>query len=334
MKWLHTPKMLITAVISLVIIGLGGIQSGCERRKVGPPESITIAVSAEPLSAPVYIANEKGFFERQGLQVVFQSYTAGKSALAAVIGGKAHFCTVAETPLMFAGLKGEKIYVVTTIADSNKYLTIVARKDKGIAGPKDLSGKTIGVRKGTTGEYFLHAYLTFYRIAEDRIHIVDMQPEELADALKKGDIDAAAAWYPHTAKQQRILGANAITLENQNIYKILWNIAAGQEFAKAYPETIEKLLRALIQAQRYIEEHPKDAQKIVEGYVGAENIMLADFNFDIRLSQTLILSLEEQARWAIRSGLTGKKEIPNFLRMMYAEGMEAVAPDSVTVVHR
>lgn len=334
MERTYTVKTAITAVIASVIIGLTGIQQGCELKKAGRTENITIAVVALPLSAPVYIAHEKGFFEREGLRITLQPYTTGKDALAAVIGGKAHFGTVAETALMFAGMKGERIYIISTIADSRRLMGIVARKDRGIAGPEDLKGKTIGVTMGTYAEYFLHAYLTFNSVAENRVHKVDMNAEQIADALAKGDIDAAVAWHPHITHQQKILGTNAVILANETIYKMWWNIAAAQDYVKENPETVKKLLRALIQAQHYIVENPQEVQKVMAGYVRDDTAVLGDINFDVRLSQNLILSLENQARWALRSGLTDKKKIPNFLRLIYTDGLEAVDPDSVTVVQK
>lgn len=328
-----TPKTGVPAIILTVFTALAVLLSGCAREKAGQPEKVTIAVSVESLSAPLYVAYEKGFFEQQGLQVVFTPYRTGRDALAALIGGNAQFCTVAETPVMFAGLKGEKIAVVATIADSDNHVKITARKDRGIAGPQDLAGKTVGLRKGTSAEYFLHSYLTFHRIAQDRVRTVDMGPEEMAEALVKGTIDAAVAWAPFTTEQQNKLGINGISLENQYVYKILWNIVAGQDFAVTHPETVQKLLRALLQAQHYLKENPEDAQKIVDGHIG-KGTALGDINFDIRLSQTLILSLEQEARWAIGRGLADNRKMPNYLRLLYPEGLKAVAPESVLVVDK
>ncbi|MBZ0156400.1 MAG: NrtA/SsuA/CpmA family ABC transporter substrate-binding protein [Alphaproteobacteria bacterium] len=334
MKVLFRAKKTVLPAMSLLFLITGIVLALLySRRTPRPAEEVTIAVSAVPLSAPVYVAYAKGFFEREGLQVTLQKHEVGKDALDAVIAGKAHFCTVAETPLVFAGLNGEKIYIIATLADSNRYIKIAARKDRGIAGPKDLEGKTIGVRKGTTSEYFLHAYLTFYRIAKDRIHVVDMRFNEMTGALLQGIIDAAVSWPPYLTEQQKRLGANGMTLSNEHIYKIYGNVAARQEFVAVHPEAVKKLLRALIQAQQYIEENPKDAQRIVDGCVGKGAAALDDFNFDVRLSQSLIFALEEQARWAISNRRTDRKEVPNFLRLLYTKGMEEVAPDSVMVIH-
>jgi NitT/TauT family transport system substrate-binding protein len=334
MKCFNNPKITMTAVIALVVISLTVIHPGCERKTIGDKEKITIAVSPQPISAPVYIAYAKGYFDREGLKVSLQPFVTGKEALASVLKGTAHFGTVAETPLMFAGLKGANFFIIATVADSNKYAKIVARKDRGIQVPADLKGRKVGVSMGTNAEYWLDTFLTFYRVPKEQVHLVPMQPVDMAEPLGKGDIDAAVTWNPHAAKQQKLLGANAITLQNEIIYKVYWNIVAAQDFTKAHPETVKKLLRGLIEAQHYIEHNPEDTHKIMAEYIGEGAAALGDFNFDVRLSQSLVLSLEAQARWAVRNKFTNERDIPNFLHLVYAGGMEAVAPDSVFIVNK
>jgi ABC-type nitrate/sulfonate/bicarbonate transport system substrate-binding protein len=323
-------------LLFVVIVVIAGIV-GCRQREDHKPsalEKITFAVSAQPLSAPVYVAQARGFFEREGLQVSLSSHTSGKAALAAVLGGKADFCTVAETPIMFAGLKGEKIYVLATIADSRRYTKIVARRDRGITEPEDLKGKRVGVTFGTNAEYFFHAYLTFNGIAGETVHLVDLKPEEMPGAMIRGDVDAVVLWKPNDSKVEKALGPNAMALTNEHIYKILWNIVARQDFVTAHPETVKKFLRALAQAERYIVGNPAAARALMAKKIGTGPFPLDDCNYDMYLGQNLLIVLEEQARWAIRKGRTDAREVPNFLPFLYPEGMEAVAPESVTVIHR
>lgn len=323
-------KLETLTAVSLTLLFF--LQTGCTR--TGKIEQVTIAVSRQPISAPVYIAQDLKLFEREGLQVSLQQYWTGKEALESVIAGKSDFCTVAETPAMFAALKNEPIFIIATIGDSDRYMKIIARRDRNILDGRDLKGKKIGVSPGTNAEYFLDAYLAFSGISKEQIHRISLKPEMMTDALVKGNIDAAVSWDPHAENQQKKLSENAVLLENEQIYQMSWNIVARREQVKGRPETVQKLLRALVQAQNYIADHPQEARKITAGYVGNDDFNLADFNFDVRLGQSLVLHLEEQARWAIKSGLTDKKEVPNFLNFLYFEGMEAVAPDSVTVWHK
>jgi ABC-type nitrate/sulfonate/bicarbonate transport system substrate-binding protein len=295
-------------------------------------EPITIAVARQAISAPVYLSYERGYFEREGLAVTLQQHWVGKEALDSVIGGKAQISTVTETPLVFAALRDEPILILATIGDSKKYMKIIARKDRGIAGPQDLRGKNIGVSMGTNAPYFLDSYLTFNGIAKNQVHVVPVKAERMTEALARGSIDAAVIWDPLSNGQSKLPGADTITLENDMIYQIYWNIVAEREYVQRHPETIKKVLRALLRAQHYMEEHPEEAQKIAARSIG-DDIDLKDFNFDIRLAQSLILELEDQASWAIKNGLARKTQVPNFLNMMYVQGMQAVAPASITVIY-
>ncbi len=315
------------AVVGLLFI----FHAGCQQ--AGELEKITLAVSRQPISAPLYIACERNFFEREGLQVSLQHYSTGKEALDAVISGKADFSTVAETPIMFSSFKNAPFLIIGTVADSDRYMKIIARRDRNIAQPRDLRGKNMGVSAGTNAEYFLDEYLLFNGILKNQIHPVHLKPEMMADALVKGSIDAAVSWEPHAGKQRERLAKNAVVLENNFIYQISWNIVAGRDYVKTHPGTVRKLLRGLIQAQNYIADQPRDAHSITAHYLGDTAFSLSDFNFDLRLGQSLVLDLEEQARWAIKSRLTDRKEVPNYLNLLYFEGMERVAPDSVTVLH-
>ena len=319
----------VTAIIAFCLMALAALWAARDRKP--QPEKITIGVAVQPVSAPVYIAYEKGFFKQEGLQVTMRNYWVGKDALQAVMDEKAQFCTVAETPIMFAGLKHEPIAVVATIADSRRYMKMIARKDRGIAGPGELRGKRIAVSLGTNAQYYLDVYLMFFGVPRSSVRVVPLAPEKIADALAQGGIDAAVSWEPHLERQQNMLGVNGLVLENEIIYELYWNIAARQDYAATHADAVKKLLRALLRAQQYMEQHPQDAHDITARYVGVSQFDLADFNFDVRLPQSLILSLEEQARWAVRSGLAGADEVPNFLRLVYTSGLESVAPDAVNL---
>jgi len=58
-----------------------------------------------------------------------------------------------------------------------------------------------------------------------------------------------------------------------------------------------------------------------------------DYNFNVSLHQSLLITLEDQARWAIEHKLTDKSEVPNYLDYIYFDAMNEVKPDDVTIIH-
>ena len=75
----------------------------------GPVEKVTIAYSATTDSVLAQVAQTRGYYREEGLEVTPHMHPYGKPALREVLEGKADFATVAETPVMFAILNGEKI---------------------------------------------------------------------------------------------------------------------------------------------------------------------------------------------------------------------------------
>lgn len=60
--------------------------------------------------------------------------------------------------------------------------------------------------------------------------------------------------------------------------------------------------------------------------------MLKDYHWNASLSQALLLSLEQEAGWAIRSKLTEKTEAPNYLDLIYPDVLLALKPEAVRLI--
>ena len=180
----------------------------------------------------------------------------------------------------------------------------------------------------------MHALLTYNTIVKSRVKIVPHKIEDMADALLDGEIDAALAWRPYISRLQKLLGDNAITLEDDSIYKINWIIAGDKDFVSSHSETVKKLLRALRRAESYIMDNPTESAQIIARFVSAEDNTLDNYNFYLRLDQSLLVLLEDEARWAIDKRLTDKSSIPNFLNLIDAKGMQEVDPQAVTLIHK
>ncbi|NIT52457.1 MAG: hypothetical protein GWO41_06890 [candidate division Zixibacteria bacterium] len=57
-----------------------------------------------------------------------------------------------------------------------------------------------------------------------------------------------------------------------------------------------------------------------------------DYVFEIFLDQSLLLSWEDIARWAIKNKFTDKTTVPNYLNFIYLDGLEAVKPEAITII--
>jgi NitT/TauT family transport system substrate-binding protein len=301
-------------------------------------EPITIAVNAYYTGTGlVFVAHVKGYFANEGLNVTLQPHTTGKNALDVALEGRADLATVADIPIMFAVTKGQPVSIVATISTVEKDPGIIGRKDRGILTLANLNGKRIGVTLGTSGHFVLDAFLIRQKLSTDDVTLLDQKPEQHAEALVKGEVDAVATWEPYLGMLRTQLGANGTIFYSEGIYELPFNIAGAREYVVGHPETIKKLLRALVRAERFYKDEPDAARKIIADAmnVSLENMkeVWPTYLFNVALNQSLVLTLEDETRWAIKNQLTARPDMPNYLNHLYLEGLRAVKPESVTVIH-
>ena len=330
---------MIGAFILAVLLG-GYVWKGqtLPAQPAGPPAPMTIAANIRYTGTGlVFIAQGKGYFANEGLNVTLQPYTTGKDALDAALEGRAELATVADIPLMFAVMKGRPVSIVATISTVEKDPGVIGRKDKGIVTPVHLSGKRIGVTLGTSGHFMLDALLLRHKLSTDDVTLHDLQPQELAEALLQGDVDAVATWEPYLGALRTQLGANGIIFDGVEIYELPFNIAGTRDYVASHPEMIKKLVRALVRAEQLCRDEPDAARQIIASAmnVSLENLqgLWRSYRFNVTLDQSLLLILEDETRWAIKNELTDRTTIPNYLDHFYLEALEAVRPEAVTVIH-
>lgn len=328
-------------VFLIIVILLTGLYLWRSRAPVSSSnqtlENVRIANTDYAGTCAVLIAREKGYFKNEGLNVSLQSYTTGRAALDAVLKGQADMGTSADLPIMFAGMKQQPVAVLATLFVADKDYGIIVRKDKGITSPGDLAGKRIGVALSTSAHFALDAFLNRQKLASTDVKMVDMKPEELANALSKGDIDAASTWEPFLGSMRDQLGSNGLVFSAEEVYDSIYNLSARRDYVTQRPETVKKLLRALIRGGQFCKDNSDEASEFVARSIKADikklKSLWSTYRFNLTLDQGFVLILEDEARWAIKNKLVEGNTMPNYLNYLYLDGLTAVSPSSVTVIH-
>ena len=322
------------AVLALLVVAA---LLGCGRslsRGGKPAQAVTVAYTTQPQCTLVHIAVANGYFAEEGLEVRSSLHTYGKAALQSLLEHRADFATVAETPVMFNALKGEAFLVIANIEASSLNNAIVARKDAGIAAASDLKGKRIGFTPGTTSDFFLDSMLTTLGLTRQAIRPMALKPEEMLPAILAGQVDAVCTWnYPLT-QIKRQLGANGTVIFDREIYTETFNVAATREIVGNRPEAVQGFLRALIKAERFVAEQPAKAQALMAAATRTDPEVVREvwdaFNYRVRLDQALLITLEDEARWAVKHQLTDRTGMPDFRRFIHLDSLRRVKPEAVT----
>jgi NitT/TauT family transport system substrate-binding protein len=323
------------AVVVALALGYLGTQYQSSA-PAAPVEKLIIALPSVPHASLLYIAEARGYFAGEGLEVTIVPTIHGKAAIDLVARGKADLGTASEVVLVLAVAKGGDLSIAANMFSSSKDLAVVARGDRGISAPRDLVGKKLGVTLGTASEYFLWAFLIRHKLPPDSVTLVDMPPGEFPQALATGRIDATSTWEPHVRNAQLALNDSAATFYEPLAYTETFNVIGRRDFLERHSKAIEKLVRAILKAEQFNRSRPEEALNLVAEWlkIDVESMRLTwkNFNFEVDLRQSQLITLEEEARWAIARGYAKKGSVLNFLPHLYLDALLAVRPERVTVV--
>jgi len=302
----------------------------------GPLEKITLGIRPGAMGSVVWVADAKGFFEEEGLDVTLKEYSSGKGALIGMFNNEVEIGTTSEVPLVFNSFERQDFLLFGTIGYSDKSAKIIARKDRGINSAPDLKGKKIAVHKSSAAHFFLSAFLMQNHIPESEVNIVYMKSENLVPAIINGEIDAFSWRDPGTQHAKDALGDNAVEFSAPGLYRKTFNVIAMKDFIRNRLETIKKILRALLKAEKFIQKEQAEAIAIIARVSKVEKEEMAtiwdDFGLRVSLDQSLLVTLEAEARWAIKNKLTDKTKVPNYLYYIYMDALEEVKPEAIRII--
>lgn len=284
-------------------------------------QAITVAEGIYLGWAPFYIADAKKLWDKEGLSVTPVPFAAGRLALDAIIGGRAAFGTVAETPVIFAAINGLPARIIGHM-NTHEQMYLAATKE--IKTLSDLRGRKVGYLQGTNGHYFLHRALQRANLKMSDITAVSMTPTDMVTALAKGDIDAFAWAEPHVS-QAVALGKGKFHVIRPGIYTAYSCIVTLQSVIDTQPEVLIKGLRALIAATEFIRSRPGEAIAIAAERTKMDLEIAKQewptIQWGIELNPNIVRDLEEQARWAIETARPGAK-MPDFSKVVVSNLLE------------
>lgn len=332
--------LLILKTLTLIIVAAGlylGFGSKFFQKYSGPVEKLRLCTAtADVISSLVYVASGQNLFTKNGLDAEVSRRTAGVICFQDLIDKKVDVVTIAGFGYVKKSFDNPNTKILASIATTDKNTQIVANKAI-ILTPGDLKQKRIGVTFGTDAHFFLNAFLVSNNLSLKNVTVSNLQPEELAPALQEGKVDAVITWEPYISDAKKVLKDNAVTWSAQGNQNIYWLVVARKDFTENNPETVRRLVSALYEAEQYTKSNPDQAKNVIAKQINSERVFVdslwSDYEFSVSLPQSLILSLEDGARWLIDTKSTTQVKVPNYLNYIYFDALEKVKPEAVTIIH-
>ncbi len=300
-------------------------------------KEVVLGCELSLLPSAVWIAENKGYFQEEGLNVRIKEFGSGRTALRTMLNeGNLDMVTVAQTPVVFNSFNRSDYAIIAGMVSSNNDVKVLVRADKGIKNPLDLRGKKVGTTKGSTGHFFLALFLAYNGLKLSGVETIDLEAPDLPQALADGRVDAISTWEPHILKARALLGKKPLILPSKDIFREDFYFVANRNFTENNPEILRSFLKAIEKAEEFIRKNREESIDIVSKRLKLDRELTAtiwsDFNFQLMLDQTVLITLEDEARWVMREGLTDKKEAPNYLGFIYADALEDVKPEAMTMI--
>lgn len=323
----------ILSVLLLLPLSLSMLNSCSVPEKT---ETVVLGATASLLNSLLWIAQEKGYFKEQGLDVQFKIYPTGKRSLKGMLAGEAEVSTTADVPFMANLYAHPELRLIATIGSSDDELKIVTRTDRGIASPADLKGKIIATQKASAVHFFLHLFLLQHYISEQDVSIQYMKAEELPIALAEGKIDAFSMREPFINQARILLSDNIQIFSEPALYRKTYNLVTSEQYIKEKPHIIKKLLKALLSAEQFIEENPDKARMIMAELLNIETAEVKKLwnNFVLRvlLEQDFLLQLQMQEGWSKQFATQfPQQDVASLpvLQSLHLDSLLQVAPERV-----
>lgn len=298
--------------------------------------TLTIGTSASISSVLLTVAEEEGFFEEKGINVRIKSYKTAGEGVEAMLANDITIAAVAETPIVYQSFKRDDFQIFATIFTSTNDPKVIARLDKGVKRPLDLLNKRIGTtKKGQSAHFFLHLFMLKHGIDTQEINLLHSSPKNIIKRLKKGELDAASLFEPHVTFAKRVLGKDGIVFAEPGIYFKTFNLVAKKEFLQKNREAVRRLLAAIVKSERFALQYPDQVVKTVGKKLSLEKEIvkkcLDSGNLNVTLSKALLLTLNEEANWAVKDQMNASMKFPDYLSFIHFEALETVRPESVNI---
>lgn len=201
--------------------------------------------------AGVYGAVEEGYFADEGLDVSPEVPSDPTAALKQVGAGRAPFAISYEPEVLLARAQGVPVVAVGAVI-THPLNSVIVRADRGIEGPEDLEGKTVGAAGAPSDRPLLDAVVASAGGDPSKVRMRNIG-YTLAPSLAAGKVDAVigAYWNVELVElEQQGVEVEAFRLEEHGVpdYDELV-VVTSDEIARDRPELVRAFLAGLRRGQ-------------------------------------------------------------------------------------
>ena len=209
-------------------------------------------------SIAFFVAQEKGFFREEGLDVKASSFSSPGDSLVPLLSGDidAALSTADSVITVLDKAPGQLkiVYLTDTSAGAD---AIVARKD--IPDVRAMRGRTVATTIGQCNQLLLEKALASAGLSDSDISLINMNADDSGAAFAAGKLDVAVTWEPWVTKVAAESRGHVIfsSADTPNLILDILAISSGK--AQRHPQETRAFLRGLNRGYAYVQQNTDDA---------------------------------------------------------------------------
>lgn len=250
----------------------------------------SVTVFAEPLRigynqwagfAPIFVAQEKGYFKEAGLDVQMRAFRGPADTLPPLVAGDLDIALTTPDSVIPLNDDGIEVISVMVIDASHGGDGMIAKE--GIKTIEDLAGKRVAATEGEVNHLLLMLALTKAGLSGEDINLTNMNADDAGAAFIAGRLDAAVTWEPWLSRAVQE-GAGQVLFTSADAPDMLIDVVT------VTPETLnnrEKDLKAFTQAidraLAEIESNPEESYATIAKWLDTDADQVAGMMEGIRI---------------------------------------------------
>jgi len=261
------------------------------------PTSLTFMAGFKPQAnlpfVGAYVAQEKGFFQEQGLTVNIEHSRTSGEEFRFLVAGNAQI-TTADASVVLERRSGDPAVPVVAFAligqTGQQGFAVLA--DSGIETPKDWEGKTAGYK----GSKPTPDYLAILDAAGvDRSKIQEVRVGFEPQVLTEKKVDVLAVFLSNEPDTLGRLGYQVRTFDpaDYGVPTLGLTYATSESYLQEHPDIVQRFLKAALKGIYYAKENPDEAIDIVLRYAPGEDREHQRFMFETELAAALAGDAQE-----------------------------------------
>jgi len=243
-------SLALTLVLSFAITGT-----------VQAKETLRVAHDLWIGYAGFFVADAKGFFEDEGLDVQTTQFSGPADTMPPLMAGHVDIAlTTLYNLTLLAGKDQAAVKAIYLLDTSNGADAIVAAP--GIDSPAQLKGKKVAVTTGEVNHMLLISALEKAGLKESDITLVNMNADDAGAAFLAGRVDAAVTWEPWvsraTAASGKVIFSSADTPD-----LILDSVSVTQATLENRKDALTAFLRGIDKGVAYLNANPEESMALI-----------------------------------------------------------------------